>query len=265
MKLLNGHTLTVLSPTWLTQLLYGLAKTSLLRSLVELNRAFQPGAAPQPPIGRVRFGSFRQLSPISRDWGFDRGGAIDRYYIEQFLAHHREDIHGSVLEMGEPRYTRQFGDDRVTHSEVLALTRENPQVTLVADLQQGDSLPSEAFDCVILTQTLQAIEDTRAVIETLYRILKPRGVLLATLPGISQTRPSDWGGYWCGGYRSARHMFAQVFGVGHVDVRTYGNVLAAVAFLEGLGVTELRQDELEYHDPDFEVTISVRAIKSGRE
>jgi hypothetical protein len=265
MKVLSGHPLTVLSPTRLTRRLCGLAKTSLLLPLVELTRAYQPGAAHQPPIGRVKFGSLRRLTPISRAWGFDRGGAIDRYYIEQFLARHRADIRGRVLELQDAGYTRRFGDDRVTQNDVLDLSQENPHATLVADLQQGEGLPSAVFDCIILTQTLQVIEDTRAAIETLYRILKPQGVLLATLPGISQVRPSDWGGYWCGGYRSARRLFAQVFGPSCVDVCTYGNVLAAVAFLEGLGVTELSQDELEYHDPDFEATVSVRAVKSGRE
>ena len=39
-----------------------------------------------PRVGRVRFGSLRRLTPISRAFGFDRGLPIDRYYIERFLS-----------------------------------------------------------------------------------------------------------------------------------------------------------------------------------
>jgi SAM-dependent methyltransferase len=215
------------------------------------------------PVGRVKFGSFRRVTPISRTWGFERGGPIDRYYIERFLASHANDIHGRVLEISENHYTRRFGGSRITQSDVLDLTWDNRQATMVANLTDGKNIPSNIFDCIILTQTLHAIEDTRTVLETLYRILRPGGVLLATSPGISQVRPSDWGGYWCGGYRSARRAFAQVFSDRYVEAQTYGNVLAAISFLEGLGVKELNQEELDYHDPDFEVTIGVRAIKQS--
>ena len=42
------------------------------------------GASP-PPVGEVRFGSLRMVTPISTNWGLDRGLPIDRYYIERAL------------------------------------------------------------------------------------------------------------------------------------------------------------------------------------
>src|SRR5689334_3710614 len=39
-----------------------------------------------PSVGEVRLGDLRRLTPISRNWGFDRGQPVDRYYIENFLA-----------------------------------------------------------------------------------------------------------------------------------------------------------------------------------
>ena len=42
---------------------------------------------------------------------------------------------------------------------------------------------------------------------------------------------------------------------------TFGNVLASIAFLHGLAAEELREDELNYHDPDYELLIAVRAVK----
>ena len=73
------------------------------------------------PVGTVDFGHFRRLIPISKEWGFDRGLPIDRYYIERFLQRHAADIRGRVLEVGDNAYTRRFGGDRVTNSDVINL------------------------------------------------------------------------------------------------------------------------------------------------
>jgi hypothetical protein len=89
-------------------------------------------------------------------------------------------------------------------------------------------------------------------------------VLLATFPGISQISRYDmdrWGDYWRFTTLSARRLFEEVFPPGKVTVRAYGNVLAAVAFLHGLAAEELRRQELDYHDPDYELIITLRALK----
>ena len=88
----------------------------------------------RPSVGMVNFGSLRRLTPISRHFGYDRGRPIDRYYIENFLAHHADDIRGHVLEIGDASYTRQFGGDRVAKSDVLHVTSDNPEATIVGDL-----------------------------------------------------------------------------------------------------------------------------------
>ena len=72
-----------------------------------------------PPVGWVRFGDLRRLKPISSDYGNSRGLEIDRYYIEKFLAEHADYIHGRVLEIKHNTYTRKYGQDRVTKSDVL--------------------------------------------------------------------------------------------------------------------------------------------------
>jgi len=138
------------------------------------------------PVGKVRFGSLRRVTPISQQWGFDRGLPIDRYYIENFLAHHENDIRGRVLEIGDNSYTPKFGGNRVTKSDVLYVEEGNPKATIVADLTSANHISSNTFDCIILTQTLQLIYDVQAALQTSFRILKPGGVLLATLSGIAQ-------------------------------------------------------------------------------
>ncbi len=88
----------------------------------------------RPPVGSLRFGSFRRLSPISREFGEDRGQPIDRYYIENFLARRAEDIRGRVLEIKDDSYTRQYGGSRVTRSDVLDVSEDNLRATIVAGL-----------------------------------------------------------------------------------------------------------------------------------
>jgi hypothetical protein len=38
--------------------------------------------------------------------------------------------------------------------------------------------------------------------------------------------------------------------------------MVACAFLHGLAAHELHKKELEYHDPDYQVVITVRALKT---
>ena len=103
----------------------------------------------------------------------------------------------------------------------------------MADLTCADHIPSNSFDCFILTQTLQFIYDVRAALKTLHRILKPGGVVLATLAGISQIANDQWGDYQCWSFTalSARQLFEEAFLTENIKVETYGNVLAATAFL----------------------------------
>jgi len=201
-------------------------------------------------------------------FGLDRGNAIDRYYIETFLGRFANDILGHVLEVGDNAYTVRFGGEHVAKSDVLHVTAGNPQATIVADLSNGHNIPSDTFDCIILTQTLQYIYDVRAALRTLYRILRPHGVLLATFPGISHLSRYDmdrWGDYWRFTSLSALLLFEEAFPGGNVEVQAHGNVLSAAAFLFGLAAEDLTRRELDYDDPDYEVTIAVRAVKRVHE
>src|SRR5688572_24736020 len=152
-----------------------------------------------PPVGLVWLGSLRRVKPVSPAWGFDRGLPVDRYYIEQFLTVHASDIRGHILEIKEDLYTSQFGGDRVTKLDILHPEKGNPAATIVADLTCANHIPTYSFDCIILTQTLHLIYDPRAALATLYRILKPGGVLLTTVSGISKISREDmdrWGHHW---------------------------------------------------------------------
>jgi SAM-dependent methyltransferase len=220
-----------------------------------------------PPVGWVRFGSLRRLKPISTAWGSERGMPIDRYYIERFLTQHASDIRGHVLEIKEDIYASRFGGNKVTRVDVIHPVKGNPHATIVADLTSADHVPSNTFDCIIFTQTLQLIYETRAAVTTLYRILKPGGILLTTVSGISKISRDDmdrWGYYWQFTTKSARKLFEHVFPSENIQVDSHGNVLAAVAFLHGAASDDLRRKELDYVDQDYQLLICIRAVKPGQ-
>lgn len=220
------------------------------------------------PFGSAQWGDLRRLEPFSREWGFDRGKPIDRFYIEKFLGKNSHEIRGRVLEIGTDRYTRLFGGDKVVRGDVLHVSESKPKVTIVADLTQPDQFPVDEYDCVILTSTLQFIYDQSSAVSTVHKILKPSGVLLVTVPGISCISRYDfdrWGEFWRFTTLSLLRTLEDAFPGGEVEVEGHGNVLASAAFLYGLAAEELREDELNRHDPDYQLLVCGRAKKAPAE
>jgi SAM-dependent methyltransferase len=206
-------------------------------------------------------GTLRRTAPLSDQWGRDRGTPIDRYYIEQFLDRKRASIRGHVLEVLDSGYTLRFGSG-VTRSDVLDIDPSNPDATIVADLAAADAVPSQTFDCFILTQTLQFIYDVRAALSHVHRILKPGGVVLCTVPSVSRIgRRYLESEYWRFTPASARKLFAERFGEAAVAVEARGNVLTSIAFLTGMSAEELSSREMEALDPFFPLVVTICASR----
>ncbi|MBA2762227.1 MAG: methyltransferase domain-containing protein [Segetibacter sp.] len=218
-----------------------------------------------PAVGKISFGDLRRVEPLTRSFGYDRGQPIDRYYIEKFLSQHTRDISGHVVEIGDDRYTRQFGGERVTRFDVLDQDHPDSKPTIVADLSNAAHIPSNSFDCIIITQTLQFIYGVHDAVSTLHRILKPKGVILASLPSLSPICRYDmdrWGDYWRFTSAAAQRLFGDLFGSNNVQVEAHGNVLVATAFFYGMAAEDLTTEELDFTDRDYEALITVRAVKA---
>ena len=206
-------------------------------------------------------GTSRRTAPLSEHWGSDRGTPVDRYYIAHFLQRYRADIHGHVLEVKDSSYTHRFGHD-VACSQVLDIDPTNPAATIVADLAAAAAVPAGAFDCFVLTQTLQYIYEPRAALQQAHRILRPGGVLLLTVPGLTRLAPPlvDYWHFTPGG---CARLLREIFGATAVTVRVYGNVLTSMAFLTGMAAEELHPGELRAVDARYPVIIAARAVKAG--
>jgi SAM-dependent methyltransferase len=209
------------------------------------------------------WGDFRNLEPKSRQYGSDRGTALDRHYIEGFLQTHANDVRGVVLEVASDAYARRFGGSRIERTEVISVVA-GEGVTIVGDLTVPATLPENTFDCIIFTQTLCFIYDAKAALANLHAALKPGGVLLMTVPGISQISSFDdglTGDYWRFTAASLQRLLGEIFPPTHVTARSYGNVLAAVAFLQGIAKEELTPAELDHDDREYQVIVAARATK----
>jgi peptidoglycan/xylan/chitin deacetylase (PgdA/CDA1 family)/SAM-dependent methyltransferase len=230
----------------------------LQRQIDESTRALEARG-----LSRVEWGDLRRVQPLSPCWGLDRGQPIDRHYIGRFLDRHRADIRGSVLEVRDARYTRQFGGSAVTSSDVVDIDSTNDGATIIADLRSAGAIATGSYDCVILTQVLQFVDDIHAALAECRRILRSGGTLLVTAPSVIRVddEAGPDGDYWRLTEASARKHFAEVFLPNAFEVSTFGNVGACAAFLHGISVEELTPADLDPVDPTFPLLVAVRAVK----
>ncbi len=249
----------VASPGFTARRIAGKVKRRLLRDA-------NPFAKRWPPrVGAVQFGDLGTTSPISHNFGFDRGTPIDRYYVEGFLAQNAADIRGRVLEVGDATYCQRFGGAAVTRQDVLHVSPRAAGATIIGDLARTGVLPEAAFDCMVLTQTLHLIYDMRLALAEIHRALRPGGVVLLTVPGISQMDRGEWNPTWSWSLTpyAARRLFCELFDHTEVEVTSYGNVLAATAFLQGIALEEVDSKQLDEVDAAYPVIVTVRARRSG--
>jgi len=213
----------------------------------------------------ILFQDLLRTEPVSRIFGLDRGTPVDRYYIERFLAGHRDLIKGRVLEVGGSDYSRRFGAEKVAAFEVLHAV-DDGSATIVGDLTDPSTLPEGSMDCFICTQTFNFIFDLQKAVEGAHHLLKPGGVLLATVAGISQISRYDmdrWGDFWRFTQASLQKLFTPVF-AGGVDIESHGNALAACSFLQGLAVEDLPDGSLlDTRDPDYQMLLTIVARKGA--
>ena len=212
---------------------------------------------------RPNWHNLRSTKPLSQSFGIDRGTPIDRIYIEDFLKKHAMYIKGSTLEIAEDYYSRKFGVG-VEKYGILHATADNPNATIVGDLTDINTLPQSIIDCFICTQTLNFIYEFGKAIQGGRHLLKPGGYMLATVAGISQVSRYDmdkWGDYWRFTTLSMQKSFEEAFGVGNVEVDSYGTVLTATSLLQGISAEELTQEEIFAKDQNYQVIIVIKAKK----
>lgn len=202
--------------------------------------------------------------PVSRKFGLERGGGIDRYYIESFLEKNKTLISGDCVEIAENTYTLHYGEDRVKNAYVLHVNGWGENA-IKGNLETGKGILEDQYDCAIITQTLMFIFDIRKAAESIYKMLKWGGYALITVAGISQISRYDadaWGSYYGFHADAMRRLFEPIFGRKNVKVETYGNVKTATAFLCGLCQEDLQNEDFDYNDLDYPLIVTVLLHKA---
>jgi ubiquinone/menaquinone biosynthesis C-methylase UbiE len=202
----------------------------------------------------------RDLKPISDIYGNDRGTPICRYYIDNFLEKNKKLISGDCLEIMESRYTRKYGHD-LNKTDILDIDLKNSRANIKGDLRKLDNIPDDTYDCIILTQTLQYIDDVALAVKECHRILKPGGKILVTVPAVGRIDPTSGfdGDFWRFTAASMKHLFVPLFK--KTEINYHGNVLLTMGYLAGMSKEDFSKKELEYSDKNFPLLITALAIK----
>lgn len=208
------------------------------------------------------WGNLRRTRPFSEYFGFERGTPVDRFYLDRFLSRERAAIRGDVLEVQVGSATRRYGSD-VAKAHTVDI-RPDYSPTYLCDLARSASvIPSDAYDCFLLPNTLSFLRDLEGCLRQALRIVRPGGTILATASGIGPLT-ADVPDYWRLSADGWREVAARVWPGCEIQVVSYGNALAAVAAVLGLAHEELSPRELDVADPRYPVLVSLRCRKPER-
>lgn len=214
-------------------------------------------------IGTITAETIRKMpiKPLSYDYGMSRGEghSIARYYIEQFVTECKEFIKSTVMEIGDGRYST-LGQDAVKELLILSLDDEKKEHYIKGNLETGEGLKEEAVDCLILTNVLSSLFDVQAAVDNIGKMLKKGGHAIITVPGIAslyRVQYETYGQFWRYTPSSIVQLLERYIPGAKLSVKEYGNVKTSAAFLYGLTVEDLTQEELDYRDSCYPVIIGV--------
>jgi SAM-dependent methyltransferase len=197
------------------------------------------------------------VKPSGDRYAYGRGQSVDRRYIENFLSENRAFIKGRCLEIGDARYTKEFGSGKVQKIDILDIDSSNVDATIIGDLQDLSTIDDGTFDCVIVTQVLQYIPDPSVAVAEIRRILAPGGSALLSVPTMAPTDhvDRDIQRFMPTG---VKNLFAKHFDVSDTVVNCYGNLLTGLAYWTGLAQEDLPRRAWMFDDPTYPVIITVR-------
>ncbi len=205
-------------------------------------------------LERPSWGNLRRVTPISANYGFDRGTPIDRYYVDKFFTARRHRISGRVLEIQTRDHTRKYGA-AVTVSDTLDISPEF-RPTYQCDLASASMVADGSYDCFLLPNTLPFLENLDAALREARRIVRRGGTILATVPAFVPLTP-DVADYWHASADGWRLVAARIWPDCDTTVESHGNCLAAAAAMYGIAAEELTGAELDAADPRYPVLVTI--------
>lgn len=146
--------------------------------------------------------------------------------VGEWLANHRSLVHGDLLDLGcgNQPYRRWYEPFVSTVTALDAAPLPGVDVVAMAD---DVPLPDASFDVILATEVLEHVNDAEKAMSEIFRLLKPGGHVIATVPYLYPTHeaPHD--------YRRFTHYglvaIAERHGLRVVDLASKGGILSWIA------------------------------------
>ena len=186
-----------------------------------------------------------------------RADTPGRFYVQRFLMQCAAECRGSFLEFGDARYRGLFAPDAIERYDIVDVVA-GPAVTIVADIQHCPVIPDNTYDVVVCTQVLEHVANPFLAAAELFRILKPGGRLLLTVPAAYPYHavPRD---YW----RFTRDSLQLLLGgrFRELQIVPWGNRVTVVAAYWFWSQGHVPRPALTQADPDNPQILSAYARK----
>lgn len=198
--------------------------------------------------------------PFDRDFGDSRGTPVGRYYVEKFLRENADQVRGRCLEFGDPRYKSYF--PAAEKYEVVSI-KPGPGVDYVCDIHDPKGLPEGEYDSIVCTQVFEHLARPELAAQSLYRLLKPGGVLLLTAPFLNPVHglPLDFRRFT----PNALELILQDAGLVVDSIDFGGNSNVSLGSMLGMVQEDFTTKELEIKDPVYPYNCLIRAHRPTAE
>jgi SAM-dependent methyltransferase len=210
-----------------------------------------------PAVDTLDWGDFKRQFPICHKFGFTRGTPVDRYYLNQFVNKIREQVVGSVLEIGGVQLNKEiYQFSYATEYQTLDLVF-TPGVTVVGDVHDSTIIVPESLDTILLFNVLEHCHNPWVVVQNIYSWLRVGGKCFCMVPSAQRLHsiPKD---YW----RPLPDGMKQLFqGFSEYNLHIYGNPLTVLASFMGVAAEELSPQDLDSFHPDYPVSTCITAMK----
>lgn len=185
-----------------------------------------------------------------------------RKFIEDFLKNAGIGVTGPFLEFDPPYYKDlilNICDKSSTNTkyDVISII-PGPSVTIVSDIQNVVEIPDNSYDCIICTHVLGNIAEPIKAVKELHRILKPCGVLLLTVPGISPTYSPHPIDCWRFTKDSVAYLLKEF---SRVEIFVYGNAALQAATPYFLMTSHFIGFKRMANDEKYPIIVAAKAWK----
>lgn len=155
--------------------------------------------------------------------------------IGEWLADHRGLFHGELLDLGCGNQPYRGWYEPLVNSVTALDAVPLPGVDVVA---MADAVPllDASFDVILATEVLEHVNDAERAMSEIFRLLKPGGHVIATVPYLYPTHEAPYD------YRRFTHFglvaIAERHGLRVIDLASKGGVLSWLAQLSVVALVE---------------------------